>query len=84
MDKRYMALATSMLVLKLLDRQSMYGYQIIRELEQQSQNVFRLQAPSILSFTRWSSRARSPRPGSWRTTAESANTMPSQPTAGNC
>ena len=33
MDKRYMALATSMLVLKLLDRQSMYGYQIIRELE---------------------------------------------------
>ena len=42
MDKRYMALATSMLVLKLLDRQSMYGYQIIRELEQQSQNVFRL------------------------------------------
>lgn len=33
MDKRYMALATSMPVLKLLDRQSMYGYQIIRELE---------------------------------------------------
>ena len=47
MDKRYMALATSMLVLKLLDRQSMYGYQIIRELEQQSQNVFRLQEGTL-------------------------------------
>ena len=42
MDKRYMALGTSMLVLKLLNQQSMYGYQIIRELEQQSQNVFKL------------------------------------------
>lgn len=47
MDKRYMALATSMLVLKLLDKKSMYGYQIIRELEQQSQNVFQLQEGTL-------------------------------------
>ena len=40
MDKRYMALATSMLVLKLLDRQSMYGYQIIRELEGQKRGIY--------------------------------------------
>jgi DNA-binding PadR family transcriptional regulator len=47
MDKRYMALGTSMLVLKLLKHQSMYGYQIIRELEQQSQNVFQLQEGTL-------------------------------------
>lgn len=47
MDKRYMALGTSMLVLKLLEHQSMYGYQIIRELEQQSQNVFQLQEGTL-------------------------------------
>lgn len=47
MDKRYMALGTSMLVLKLLKQQSMYGYQIIRELEKQSQNVFRLQEGTL-------------------------------------
>ena len=47
MDKRYMALGTSMLVLKLLNHQSMYGYQIIRELEQQSQNVFQLQEGTL-------------------------------------
>ena len=43
MDKRFMALGTSMLVLKLLENQSMYGYQIIKELDQQSQQVFSLQ-----------------------------------------
>ena len=47
MDKRYMALGTSMLVLKLLEQQSMYGYQIIRELEQKSQNVFQLQEGTL-------------------------------------
>ncbi|HIT64073.1 MAG TPA: helix-turn-helix transcriptional regulator [Candidatus Ventrimonas merdavium] len=47
MDKRYMALGTSMLVLKLLAQESMYGYQIIRQLEQQSQNVFRLQEGTL-------------------------------------
>ncbi len=47
MDKRYMALGTSMLVLRLLEQQSMYGYQIIRELEQQSRMVFRLQEGTL-------------------------------------
>ena len=47
MDKRYMALNTSMLVLRLLEQRSMYGYQIIRELEQQSQMVFRLQEGTL-------------------------------------
>ncbi len=47
MDKRYMALGTSMLVLKLLKHQSMYGYQIIRELEQQSKSVFQLQEGTL-------------------------------------
>ena len=47
MDKRYMALGTSMLVLKLLKQQNMYGYQIIRELEQQSRNVFQLQEGTL-------------------------------------
>ncbi|MBE5994323.1 MAG: PadR family transcriptional regulator [Paenibacillaceae bacterium] len=47
MDKRYMALGTSMLVLKLLNNQSMYGYQIIRELEQQSHDVFKLQEGTL-------------------------------------
>lgn len=47
MDKRYMALGTSMLVLRLLDQQSMYGYQLIRELERRSQKVFCLQEGTL-------------------------------------
>ena len=47
MDKRFMAFGTSMLVLKLLEQQSMYGYQIIRELEQQSRQVFSLQEGTL-------------------------------------
>ena len=47
MDKRYMALGTSMLVLKLLEQESMYGYQLIRELETQSCQVFQLQEGTL-------------------------------------
>ena len=47
MDKRYMALGTSMLVLRLLEQESMYGYQIIRELERQSQMVFQLKEGTL-------------------------------------
>ena len=36
-----------MLVLKLLENQDMYGYQIIEQLEKQSQNVFSLSAGSL-------------------------------------
>lgn len=47
MDKRFMTFGTSMLVLKLLEKQNMYGYQIIRELERQSQQVFSLQEGTL-------------------------------------
>ncbi len=47
MDKKYMALGTSMLVLKLLEQQDMYGYQIIRELERQSRQVFQLKEGTL-------------------------------------
>ena len=36
-----------MLVLKLLENQDMYGYQILEQLEKQSQNVFSLSAGSL-------------------------------------
>lgn len=42
MDKRYMAIGTSMLVLKLLEEEPLYGYQMIRLMEQRSRNVFQL------------------------------------------
>lgn len=47
MDKRYMALGTSMLVLKLLEQEDMYGYQVIKELEKRSENVFSLQEGTL-------------------------------------
>lgn len=47
MDKKYMALSTSMLLLSLLSQQDMYGYQIIRELERQSQEVFCLKEGTL-------------------------------------
>lgn len=85
MDKRYMALATSMLVLKLLDRQSMYGYQIVRELEQQSQNVFRLQEGTLYPVLHALEQQ-----GAVSTSQQLAdngriaNTMPSHPTDRSC
>ena len=36
-----------MLVLKLLDNQDMYGYEIIEQLSEQSNNVFELSAGSL-------------------------------------
>ena len=35
MDKKMMAVGTSMLLLKLLEKEDMYGYQMIKELEEQ-------------------------------------------------
>lgn len=40
MDKKLMAMGTSMLLLKLLEGKEMYGYQMIKELEERSENVF--------------------------------------------
>ncbi len=47
MDKKLMAISTSMMVLKLLEKQEMYGYQIIKELEKQSEKVFVLKEGTL-------------------------------------
>lgn len=47
MDKKLMMISTSMLVLKLLEKQDMYGYQIIKELEEQSNKVFALKEGTL-------------------------------------
>lgn len=47
MDKKYMAMGTSMLLLRLLEQQDMYGYQIIKELERRSENVFSLKEGTL-------------------------------------
>lgn len=38
---------TDMLILKLLEKQDMYGYQIIEELARQSNNIFELKAGTL-------------------------------------
>ena len=47
MDKKYMAVGSSMLILKLLEQQDMYGYQIIKELEIRSERVFTLKEGTL-------------------------------------
>lgn len=47
MDKKLMSISTSMLILKLLKNQEMYGYQIIKELENRSENVFVLKEGTL-------------------------------------
>ena len=47
MDKNYMAVGSSMLILKLLEQQDMYGYQIIKELEKRSERVFTLKEGTL-------------------------------------
>lgn len=39
--------SVDMLVLKLIENRDMYGYQIIEELEKQSNNIFQLSAGSL-------------------------------------
>lgn len=46
-DYSIMAGSTTMLILKLLEEQDMYGYQMIEELERRSQNVFKLKAGTL-------------------------------------
>lgn len=45
--KKKMAMGTSMLLLKLLEQQDMYGYQIIRELEKRSNHIFSLKEGTL-------------------------------------
>lgn len=47
MDKKLMAMGTSMLILKLLGTEDMYGYQMIRELEGRSENIFSLKEGTL-------------------------------------
>ncbi len=47
MDKKMMAMGTTMLVLKLLEEEDMYGYQIIRKLEERSRSVFSLKEGTL-------------------------------------
>ncbi len=47
MDKKMMAMGTTMLVLKLLEEEDMYGYQIIRKLEERSSRVFSLKEGTL-------------------------------------
>ena len=46
-DKKMMAMSTSMLVLKLLEEKDMYGYQMIRTLEERSNQVFSLKEGTL-------------------------------------
>lgn len=47
MDKKMMALSTAMLLLKLLEEEDMYGYQMIRKLEERSNQVFSLKEGTL-------------------------------------
>ena len=46
-DKSLLAGSTTMLVLRLLESCDMYGYQMIEQMEQQSQQVFSLKAGTL-------------------------------------
>lgn len=46
-DKKMMAMGTSMLILKLLEEEDMYGYQMIRRLEARSNQVFSLKEGTL-------------------------------------
>lgn len=47
MDKKMMATSTAMLLLKLLEEQDLYGYQMIRKLEERSNQVFSLKEGTL-------------------------------------
>jgi PadR family transcriptional regulator PadR len=46
-DKSLASGSTTMLILKLIERSDMYGYQMIEELEKKSNNVFILKAGTL-------------------------------------
>ncbi|WDV44494.1 helix-turn-helix transcriptional regulator [Clostridiaceae bacterium M8S5] len=46
-DKSLISGSTSMLILKLLDQEDMYGYQIIEQLELRSETIFTLKAGTL-------------------------------------
>lgn len=46
-DKSLVSGSTTMLILKLLSKEDMYGYQMIEQLELRSENVFTLKAGTL-------------------------------------
>ncbi len=46
-DRTLLSGSTAMLILKLLEGQDMYGYQMIEELERRSNSTFRLKAGTL-------------------------------------
>jgi len=46
-DKKLMTSSTDMMILKLLENDDMYGYQMIEELRRRSKNVFDLKAGTL-------------------------------------
>lgn len=46
-DKKLMSSSTDMMILKLLENEDMYGYQMIEELRRRSQSVFDLKAGTL-------------------------------------
>ncbi len=46
-DKNLLSGSTTMLLLKLLEQEDMYGYQMIEELKNRSKNVFELKAGTL-------------------------------------
>ena len=47
MDKKLMNISISMLLLKLLEEKDMYGYEMIKELDFRSENVFSLKEGTL-------------------------------------
>lgn len=47
MDKKLMSISISMMLLKLLEERDMYGYEMIKELEAKSENVFSLKEGTL-------------------------------------
>ena len=46
-DRKLMASSTDMMLLKLLEQEDMYGYQMIEELKKRSKNVFDMKAGTL-------------------------------------
>ena len=46
-DRKLMASSTDMMLLKLLEQEDMYGYQMIEELKRRSDDTFHLKAGSL-------------------------------------
>ena len=47
MDRKMMAMGTSMLLLKLLEKEDMYGYQMIMELARRSDHTFEMKEGTL-------------------------------------